>query len=178
MRIELWIILGGIFFIADTVNNHKYTKALVHYQKHAKVVAAIFTMFSVYKYTQNNPGESTQLMGHLNGIIKYMPLDQHSKDLISPIFHSYHENRLLNSGHVKPTEENAGSATVRSVSATKKKYVAAQQGWTCGGCKKQLDAWFEVDHKQRLADGGSNHISNLVALCRNCHGKKTMFENM
>ena len=45
-------------------------------------------------------------------------------------------------------------------------------------CSKQLDAWFEIDHVQRLADGGSNHISNLVALCRECHGKKTLHENM
>jgi hypothetical protein len=66
----------------------------------------------------------------------------------------------------------------RSVSETKKKYVAAQQGWNCGGCKRQLPAWFEVDHKIRLDNGGSNSVENLVALCRDCHGKKTAFENL
>jgi hypothetical protein len=75
----------------------------------------------------------------------------------------------VGSGNVK--------ATKRSVSETKKKYVAAQQGWKCDGCKEQLPAWFEVDHKVRLDSGGSNHIDNLVAYCRNCHGKKTAFEN-
>ena len=35
----------------------------------------------------------------------------------------------------------------RSVSETKKKYVASQQGWKCAGCSSQLDATFEVDHK-------------------------------
>jgi len=69
-------------------------------------------------------------------------------------------------------------ATKRSVSETKKKYVAAQQGWKCGNCKKQLPAWFEVDHKVRLEHGGSNHIDNLVALCRDCHGEKTAMENL
>ena len=69
-------------------------------------------------------------------------------------------------------------ATKRSVSETKKKYVAAQQGWKCGNCKKQLPAWFEVDHKIRLEHGGSNHIDNLVALCRDCHGEKTAMENL
>jgi 5-methylcytosine-specific restriction endonuclease McrA len=29
-----------------------------------------------------------------------------------------------------------------------------------------------------LADGGSNNVDNLVALCRNCHGKKTTIENL
>ena len=60
----------------------------------------------------------------------------------------------------------------------KKKYVAAEQGWLCGACKKQLPAWFEVDHKIRLDSGGTNHVNNLVALCRDCHGKKTAFENL
>ena len=85
------------------------------------------------------------------------------------------ERRILSSG----TGTGSGAkATKRSVSETKKKYVAAQQGWNCGGCKKQLPAWFEVDHKIRLDNGGSNSVDNLVALCRDCHGKKTAFENL
>jgi hypothetical protein len=74
------------------------------------------------------------------------------------------ERRLLNSGK---------GSSKRSVSETKKKYVAAQQGWKCGDCQRQLPAWFEVDHIIALEHGGSNHIDNLVALCRDCHGKKT-----
>lgn len=87
---------------------------------------------------------------------------------------SQQERRILSSGAV-----TNGSKTVkRSVSETKKKYVAAQQGWNCGACKRQLPAWFEVDHKIRLDNGGSNSVDNLVALCRDCHGKKTAFENL
>jgi len=74
------------------------------------------------------------------------------------------ERRLLNSGK---------GSNKRSVSETKKKYVAAQQGWKCGDCQRQLPAWFEVDHVIALEHGGSNHVDNLVALCRDCHGKKT-----
>lgn len=74
------------------------------------------------------------------------------------------EKRLLNSGK---------NSSKRSVSETKKKYVAAQQGWKCGDCQRQLPAWFEVDHVIALEHGGSNHVDNLVALCRDCHGKKT-----
>lgn len=74
------------------------------------------------------------------------------------------ERRVLNSGK---------NSSKRSVSETKKKYVAAQQGWKCGDCQRQLPAWFEVDHVIALEHGGSNHVDNLVALCRDCHGKKT-----
>jgi hypothetical protein len=74
------------------------------------------------------------------------------------------ERRVLNSGR---------GSSKRSVSETKKKYVAANQGWKCGDCQRQLPAWFEVDHVIALEHGGSNHVDNLVALCRDCHGKKT-----
>lgn len=155
----LWI--GAGFYIMDVWYDGKYSKQLMHYKKYAKIAMIVFGMFSVYVFVKKNPSESSSIMNHLNGIIRYMPIDKDFKD--------FSEQRILTSG----TE-----ATSRSVSGTKKKYVAAQQGWKCKDCQTQLDAWFEVDHKQRLADGGSNHIDNLVALCRNCHGKKTTFENL
>ena len=74
--------------------------------------------------------------------------------------------------------DKTSGKTKRSVSETKKKFVAARQGWKCGDCQDQLNAWFEVDHKIRLEYGGSNHVDNLVALCRDCHGKKTTIENL
>jgi 5-methylcytosine-specific restriction endonuclease McrA len=75
--------------------------------------------------------------------------------------------------------QNSGKGgTKRSVSETKKKYVASQQDWKCGNCKSQLDHTFEIDHRLRLEYGGGNDVQNLVALCRNCHGKKTASENM
>lgn len=64
----------------------------------------------------------------------------------------------------------------RSVSEAKKKYVAANQGWRCGHCGCMLDATYEVDHKLALMHGGTNDISNLEALCPNCHRKKTVEE--
>ena len=66
----------------------------------------------------------------------------------------------------------------RSVSETKKKYVASIQKWKCGHCKKLLDASYEVDHILALYKGGTNELDNLVALCRNCHGMKTMKERL
>jgi hypothetical protein len=96
--------------------------------------------------------------------------------------HQYAEERVMTSGLPSVAESPAGvverKATKRSVSETKKKFVAARQNWHCGDCQKQLPAWFEVDHKIRLEYGGSNHVDNLVALCRDCHGKKTAIENL
>jgi hypothetical protein len=120
-----------------------------------------------------------------------MPIDKNSMDMLSPIidFTSTNEDssfmesvngiysnpgfsgekRMMNSGK---------NGTKRSVSETKKKYVASNQEWKCGNCQSQLDHTFEIDHKVRLEYGGGNDVQNLIALCRNCHGKKTASENM
>jgi hypothetical protein len=98
------------------------------------------------------------------GINKAPPIAQPSLGGGTPGGMSAAERRVLNSGK---------GSSKRSVSETKKKYVAAQQGWKCGDCQRQLPAWFEVDHVIALEHGGSNHVDNLVALCRDCHGKKT-----
>jgi hypothetical protein len=172
MKLELFLILGTVFFITDTMHDGKYTNQLKQYKKYVKMVSILFAAFSMYLFIKKNPSESRSLIGHLNGMVRYMPLDKQSRDLITPFLDTNlplpQEQRILQSGN---------ESTSRSVSGTKKKYVAASQNWKCNGCQGTLDAWYEIDHKIRLADGGSNHISNLVALCRNCHGKKTMIEN-
>lgn len=86
------------------------------------------------------------------------------------------EMRVLQSGG--DVDDTNSKRVKRSVSETKKKFVASRQGWKCGDCQQQLNAWFEVDHKIRLEHGGSNHVDNLLALCRECHGKKTTIENL
>ena len=93
---------------------------------------------------------------------------------------AYAQRRIQTSGLLSGGGNAAagGKATKRSVSETKKKFVAARQNWKCGQCREMLQASFEIDHTIRLEHGGSNHIDNLVALCRNCHGMKTAVENL
>ena len=91
----------------------------------------------------------------------------------------HHNNYQQQDQHqINRIMESGKKSTKRCVSETKKKFVASQQGWKCEHCQIQLPAWFEVDHKIRLEHGGSNHVDNLVALCRDCHGKKTAMENL
>ena len=65
----------------------------------------------------------------------------------------------------------------RNVTSLTKKMVASNQEWKCGTCGQILDFTYEIDHHIPLFKGGSNDVSNLIALCRNCHGKKTLLEN-
>lgn len=134
---------------------------------------------SLYIFIKRHPNESTNLLTHANNLIKYMPIDKSTTSFIKPflkctthpvlgqhaaIIQTPQERRMLNSGFTNK----------RSVSGTKKKYVASKQNWKCASCSKSLDATFEVNHMTPLYLGGSNHVSNLEALCRNCHGAKTM----
>lgn len=86
----------------------------------------------------------------------------------------YYPQYLASTSTRVPPSTHASTTTKRSVSETKKKYVASRQSWKCAHCNQQLDYTYEVDHVIDLQYGGSNDIDNLVALCRNCHGKKTM----
>ena len=66
----------------------------------------------------------------------------------------------------------------RKLSETTKKLVASNQQWSCKMCNTMLDASYEVDHIIPLYKGGNNGINNLQALCRNCHGKKTINDKL
>jgi hypothetical protein len=79
---------------------------------------------------------------------------------------------------IKDGAGGGGTREKRNVTGLMKKKVAADQGWKCGHCKATLDATFEVDHIKALFNGGTNDPSNLVALCPNCHRKKTVEERL
>jgi 5-methylcytosine-specific restriction endonuclease McrA len=55
--------------------------------------------------------------------------------------------------------------------------VVSKQGNACGMCKLVLTPYFEVDHIIGLQFGGTDDESNLMALCRECHAKKSIKEN-
>jgi hypothetical protein len=208
MKLELIIIGITIFFILNTYSDGKYVKIVKSWKKYYQMAGIGFIGLSAYIFMKKYPSHSQNLLCHANGLLKYMPIDKEASDLLTPFLDmskgaftagtglsmmSPQERRVISSGNLGNISNNMGGnnigvnnsnnnvgnkATKRSVSETKKKYVASQQGWNCGGCKRQLPAWFEVDHKIRLENGGSNNVDNLVALCRDCHGKKTAFENL
>lgn len=187
MKLELIIFGVTAFFIINTYYDGKYVQIMKSWKKYYQMIMIGFLGLSGYIFMRKYPGHTRSLFTHANSIIKYMPIDKDAGDLLSPLFTmskigcgdemTPQQMRVLHSGGTG-TSTGTGKATKRCVSETKKKYVAAEQGWKCGGCKNQLPAWFEVDHKIRLENGGSNHVDNLVALCRDCHGKKTAFENL
>jgi hypothetical protein len=207
MKTEYIIFIVTAFLIANTYYDGKFLKSLQSSQKYIKMATFAFVGLSIYLFSKKNPDQSRTMFMHANDIIKYMPVSKDTADVLSPFLDFTNKTSMFqnsnysnnsstgsfggggggsSSGGGKPglnQKQNkiltsGKTSTKRCVSETKKKFVAAQQGWKCGHCNRQLPAWYEVDHIMRLEHGGTNHIDNLVALCRDCHGKKTAIENL
>ena len=193
MKLELFIFGITAFLVFNTYYDGKYLKVFHSWQKEIKMSTFAFVGLSLYIFLKKNPGQSQTMMSHANDIIRYMPISRSSADMLSPFLDFANQKSLFQEGgagnvnvarhgpkeaqmEARIMASGRNNATKRSVSETKKKFVAAQQSWKCGHCDRQLPAWYEVDHIVRLEHGGSNNVDNLVALCRDCHGKKTAME--
>jgi len=202
MRFEIIVLAITAFFIYNTYHDGKLTKIFIKNKKYIQMGFFAFLGIMFYLLIKKNPLKFKNILLHANNVVKYMPIDKSSMDMISPIL-DFTTNAASNNGtgdddgteynfmnglnqtgqlgqvsQEKRILQSGGKGTKRSVSETKKKYVASMQNWKCGECQNQLNAWFEVDHKTRLEYGGGNNVENLVALCRECHGRKTAHENM
>jgi hypothetical protein len=187
MRFEFLILLITAFVIGNIYTEGKYLNTVLSWKKYYQMAGVALFGYMLCWLMRKNPVQAQSMLVASNEYIKYLPVDKNAASILSPILdftskqdfagtgsrgsqpNPQYETRILNSG---------GKSTKRSVSETKKKFVAARQNWHCGDCNKQLPAWFEVDHTVRLEHGGSNHVDNLIALCRDCHGKKTAIENL
>jgi len=191
MRLEIFVLGLTAFFVYNAYTDGKYSKMLLSFKKYYKMIFYVLLGLGIYVLLKRNPDQGRNMLLYANNVVKFMPIDKNSMDMLSPIidFTSTNEDssfmesvngiysnpgfsgekRMMNSGK---------NGTKRSVSETKKKYVASNQDWKCGNCQAQLDHTFEIDHKVRLEYGGGKDVQNLIALCRNCHGKKTASENM
>jgi 5-methylcytosine-specific restriction endonuclease McrA len=195
MRFEIVIIIVTLLVIGNIYTDGKFLKLAVSWTKYYKMIGVAIAGYSMCWLLRKNPERAKDIIDSSNEYLKYLPVDKNTSSFINPIIDitrkqnfANHPQSIIqpNSQFAPPSNQqyqqrimnSGGKSTKRSVSETKKKFVASKQNWCCGDCKKQLPAWFEVDHTIRLENGGSNHIDNLVALCRDCHGKKTALENL
>jgi len=188
MKYGYGIIILGItaFMISDTFYDGKYSKLLKSWTKYYQMAGYAFVGISLILFLRKNPDQAKDVVMNASNIVKGMPMDKGASEMFMPLVNAMNPQSFFTSNNnackeqksINKMMESGKKSTKRSVSETKKKFVAAQQSWTCNKCKKQLPAWFEVDHRVRLEYGGSNHVDNLEALCRDCHGRKTAMENL
>jgi hypothetical protein len=198
MRFEIALLLITGLIIANIYTDGKFLKRLLSYKKYYQMGGVAFGALMIYWLLKKNPEKAKQMVMSSGEYIKYLPIDRNTKDFVSPIldfttktsfpsanFTGAYDNTELQEGgfsranNIQNIQNGVGKQTTkRSVSETKKKYVASRQNWHCAKCKDQLNAYFEIDHKLCLKNGGTNHVDNLEALCPNCHREKTAMDNM
>jgi hypothetical protein len=207
MKIEFIIFIITALLIANTYYDGKLVKLFntIKHSKYLKMITFGFAGLSIYLFLKKNPKNSREFLGQANEMIKTLPMTRDSASLIAPFLNltnskSFNDTNTSvwgggggGSSNSSSTGADGGNtfqsqinrmmqsgkgSTKRSVSETKKKFIAANQNWICKDCNKQLPAWFEVDHVIALHNGGTNEIDNLVALCRDCHGKKTAMDRL
>ena len=187
MKLEIFFLAFLGIFLYDLYYDHIFLNIYKKYKKYGVFLFYAFIAFSFYLMFKKNPNNSYYFMQSVKNLIHHAPIDKDAKELFTPLLqipnlsnlyksNSPYDNidpnittpqyrRMMNSGY--------GNKNKRSVSETKKKHVASRQDWKCNKCGIKLPGSFEVDHIQALHNGGSNHVDNLEALCRNCHGEKT-----
>jgi hypothetical protein len=191
MRLEIFVLGLTAFFVYNAYTDGKYTKMVMSFKKYYKMIFYSLLGIGIYYMLKRNPSRGKDMLFYANNVVKCLPIDKTSMDMLSPIIdftgtsnssfmEGFNDIEPLAPGFCseRRIQSSGRGSTKRSVSETKKKYVAANQEWKCGHCHNQLDHTFEIDHKIRLEYGGGNDVDNLIALCRNCHGKKTASENM
>jgi hypothetical protein len=179
MKLEILLILAICFILYDTYYGKGYLKYLYSLKKHAKTITILIGVLGVYLMLKKDPSNFKKVLLNANQLVTTLPMQNgNTCGSMFGLPNPYDMDSSTPASSLKKLMTSGKGATKRSVSETKKKYVAASQDWKCGGCGTKLNAWFEVDHKVRLEYGGGNEVNNLVALCRECHGEKTAMENM
>jgi hypothetical protein len=184
MRFEIFLFLVTGAIIAHIYSDGAFFKRLMSYKKYYQIGGVIFGAFFIYWLIKKSPDRAKELILNGNEYIKYLPVDRNVSSFIEPLIDFTAKQSFAGDGYSQPVISKGGGQIAtegrfkRSVSDSKKKYIASKQGWKCRECSELLPATFEVDHIKRLQHGGTNDIDNLQALCPNCHRNKTMLETM
>lgn len=76
-----------------------------------------------------------------------------------------------------PTQLKRKDKRRSKVNMVLRQQIVDRQENTCGYCEQILSSYFQIDHIVGLQFGGDNEESNLMALCCECHSKKSITEN-
>ena len=182
------LICGAVIW--DIVSGGKVQRRLADVQKYGKAAIALVVGLGVLLMV-NKPGNSNvDMMRTASDIVSVMPASATTRLMKGGIgfvsqannsgFGNWADQADTLSAQSKTSTQamSGGKTKTRSVSEARKKSVAASQGWRCSACNEMLSATYEVDHIIELQDGGTNDVSNLTAMCRNCHGEKTLQERL
>jgi len=155
-KFEFIIFIITAALVLNTYYDGKYFKLVesVNARKYIKMATIGFFGLSMYLFMKKNPENSHNIMQHANEFIKYMPISRESADMLTPFFDMTNKRAFFGQGgngsNASADNDDAGwttrreqnsvnkimtsgkagvggaGPTKRSVSESKKKFVAAQ----------------------------------------------------
>ena len=85
MNISVFILIITAFLMVNSYNDGKYVKLLKSWKKYYQIAGIGFMGLSTYLFLNKNPGQVGSFINNANGLIKYMPIDNDGRDLLTPI---------------------------------------------------------------------------------------------
>ncbi len=132
MKINFIIFVITAFLMANTYYDGKFTEYIMKGKKYYRMATFAFVGLSIYLFINKNPGETKSLVKHATELIKYMPVDNNTRDMLTPLFDFTNARDKVNqygqentvSYTVQPYPQPGGQfispKVKRSVSETKK----------------------------------------------------------
>ena len=86
MRLEIFVLGLTAFFIYNAYNDGKYTKMLLTFKKYYKMIFYALLGIGIYVLLKRNPSQGRNMLLYANNVVKFMPIDKTSMDMLSPVF--------------------------------------------------------------------------------------------
>ena len=86
MRLEIFVLGLTAFFIYNAYNDGKYTKMLLTFKKYYKMIFYALLGIGIYAILKRNPSQGRNMLLYANNVVKFMPIDKTSMDMLSPVF--------------------------------------------------------------------------------------------
>jgi uncharacterized membrane protein YcgQ (UPF0703/DUF1980 family) len=131
MRLELFILSATLFFMYNTYHDGKYINMLFGYKKYYAMAVYFLLGVGLITILRRNPQQGKAMIYQANTMIKYLPFDKHAKTLITPMLDLTQSSMSSSSAAAVAAAQQKNTkqipiGTKRSVSETKKKFVAAR----------------------------------------------------
>ena len=85
MRLEIFVLGLTAFFVYNAYMDGKYTKLLLSFKKYYKMIFYVCLGVGIYVLLKRNPNQGRSMLLYANNMVKFMPIDKTSMDMLSPI---------------------------------------------------------------------------------------------
>jgi hypothetical protein len=85
MRLEIFVLGLTAFFVYNAYTDGKYTKMIMSFKKYYKMIFYVVLGVGIYILLKRNPHQGRNMLLYANNLVKFMPIDKTSMDMLSPI---------------------------------------------------------------------------------------------